>query len=287
MKSSPFIIAPLLSLLCSADSSKDSFGTEAEGISNGDWDLAMRSANATGTASIPGYNIREKYPGKKSDNWTLSISVASDIPGGNTANGKFVTGTQIEWKGPPGVISGADSSWFLCHNVYSSLKLKQSGAGSTNGSCTGLLSNGCLSALQKALEASTQCQNNTLPSVCADELELGDGKGFGLTSAHAIKSSNTSDSIQIRYGNESHDRGNFTAYDNAIRQVWLVMTGFAEAGSDNAHPRGSAGQPGSVACIQADEIQANSRDFKNAASIASSSLVKVLMGLSVAMSLYL
>lgn len=65
------------------------------------------------------------------------------------------------------------------------------------------------------------------------------------------------------------------------------MTGFAEAGSDNAHPRGSAGQPGSVACIQADEIQANSRDFKNAASIASSSLVKVLMGLSVAMSLYL
>lgn len=181
MKSNIFIIASLLSL-CSADSSADSFGNEAEGVSNSDWNLAMRSANATGTASIPGYNIRKKYPGEKSDNWTLSISVASDIPGGNNAPGKFVTGTQIEWKGPPGVISGADSSWFLCRNVYSSLKLKQSGAGPTNGSCSGLLSDGCLSALQTSLEAGTQCQNNTLPSVCADELELGDGKGFGLTS---------------------------------------------------------------------------------------------------------
>lgn len=181
MKSSIFLIASLLSL-CSADASADSFGDEAEGIPNSDWGLAMRSANATGIASIPGYNIRKKYPGEKSDNWTVSISVASDIPGGNSASGKFVTGTQIEWKGPPGVISGADSSWFLCRNVYSSLKLKQSGAGSTNGSCSGLLSDRCLSALQESLQAGTQCQNNTLPSVCVDELELTNGQGFGLTS---------------------------------------------------------------------------------------------------------
>ncbi|KAL6901418.1 hypothetical protein GGI43DRAFT_433593 [Trichoderma evansii] len=286
MKSNISIIAPLLSLLCSADSPANFFSNGAEGLSSGDWDLAMRSANATGTGSIPGYNIREKYPGK-SDNWTLSISVASDIPGGNAASGKFVTGTQFEWKGPSGVISGADSSWFLCHNVYSSVKLKQSGAASTNGSCSGLLSDGCLSALQTSLDAGTQCQNITLPSVCEDELELGDGKGFGLTSAHPIQGSNSSDSIQIRYGNESHDRGNFTAYDDAIRRVWLVVTGFAQAGSDNAHPRGSAGQPSSVACLQADEIQNNSRDFKSVASIASSSLVQVLIGFAVAASLCL
>lgn len=179
MKGSIFIIAPLLSLLCYADSPANFFSNGAERISNSDWDLAMRSANATGTASIPGYNIREKYPGKKSDNWTLSISVASDIPG---ASGKFVTGTQFEWKGPPGVISGADSSWFLCRNVYSSVKLKQTGAASTNGSCSGLLSDGCLSAFQESLEAGTQCQNITLPSACDDELDLGDGQGFGLAS---------------------------------------------------------------------------------------------------------
>lgn len=63
------------------------------------------------------------------------------------------------------------------------------------------------------------------------------------------------------------------------------MTGFAQAGSDDAHPRGSAGQPGSVACIQAEEIQNNSRDFKNAANIASSSLAQVLFGITVAVSL--
>lgn len=63
------------------------------------------------------------------------------------------------------------------------------------------------------------------------------------------------------------------------------MTGFAQAGSDDAHPRGSAGQPGSVACLQADEIENNSRDFKNAAITASSSLVQVLIGITVAVSL--
>lgn len=98
-------------------------------------------------------------------------------------------------------------------------------------------------------------------------------------------SSNTSDTIQVRYGNESHDRGNFTAYDAAIRQVWLVMTGWAQVGSDVTHARGSAGQPGSLICLQADEIQSNSRDFKNVAHVASSSLVQVLMGITVAVSL--
>lgn len=63
------------------------------------------------------------------------------------------------------------------------------------------------------------------------------------------------------------------------------MTGFAQAGSDDAHPRGSAGQPGSIACIQADEIQNNSRDFKNVANAASLSLMQVLIGVTVAVSL--
>lgn len=180
MKNTIFVISSLLSF-CAVDASAVSFGSEAVGISDSAWTLAMRNANATGTASIPGYNIRKKYPGEKSDNWTVSISVASDIPDGNSTSGKFVTGTQIEWKGPPGVISGADSSWFLCQDLYSSLKLKQSGARPTNGSCSGLLSDGCLSALQKLLDAGTQCQIDTLPSDCVEELELNKPQGFGIT----------------------------------------------------------------------------------------------------------
>jgi hypothetical protein len=302
MKSNIFISVPLLGLLCSAET----FGNQAEGISTAEWELAMRSANATGTTSIPGYNITAKYPGKRSDNWTLSISVASDIPGGNTANGQFVTGTQLEWTAPPGLISSADPSWFLCRTAYSSSKLKHDGSGSTNGSCDGLLSDDCLSALQSSLTAGTQCQNNTLPSICVDELGLSDGEGFGLTSgkpwsarnffqpailctnnapAHPINGTDNTP-VQILFGNESHERGNFTAYDNAIRQGWLVITGFAEAGSDNAHPRGSAGQPGSVACIQANEIQNKSRDFSKAAHIVPLSLVQILVGIAVVVSLY-
>lgn len=213
MKNIIFIISSLLSF-CAVDASAVSFGSEGEGIPDSAWTLAMRNANATGTASIPGYNIRKKYPGEKSDNWTVSISVASDIPGGISASGKFVTGTQIEWKGPPGVISGADSSWFLCRNLYSSLKLKQSGAGPTNGSCSGLLSDGCLSALQTALDAGTQCQNNTLPSVCVEELELNKGQGFGFTfgrscsfqtGIHLLKQCYRSTSHELQY--QRHNPG--------------------------------------------------------------------------------
>ncbi|KAL6797224.1 hypothetical protein GGI42DRAFT_330342, partial [Trichoderma sp. SZMC 28013] len=275
MRNIIFISVPLSCALVYAQA----FGDEAQGISNVDWELGMRNANATGTASIAGYNVTSKYPGERSDNWTVSISVSSDIAGGNTAGGQFVTGTQIEWTAPQGLIGSADPSWFLCRTAYSSSKLKKSESGSSQGSCTGILSDNCWNDLQESLEAGKQCQNNTLPPSCTGELGLSDGEGFGLTSAHPIKSNSSgsgSTSLQLRFGNESHELGNFTAYDSAIRQIWVVVTGFAEAGSDNAHPRGSAGQPGSIACIQASEVQRDSRNFENTASIPPLLLMRIL-----------
>ncbi|KAL6831629.1 hypothetical protein V8C40DRAFT_262936 [Trichoderma camerunense] len=281
MRSIIFVSIPLSCQLVSAQA----FG-EAEGISNVDWQLGMRNANATGTASIPGYNVTAKYPGERSDNWTVSISVSSDIPGGNTAGGQFVTGTQVEWTAPQGLIGSADPSWFLCRTAYSSSKLMGSESAPSQGSCDGILSDNCWSDLQESLEAGGQCQNNTLPPSCTDELGLSDGEGFGLTSARPIKSnSSDSTSLQLRFGHESHELGNFTAYDSAIRQIWVVVTGFAQAGSDNAHPRGSAGQPGSVACIQASEIQRDSRDFEDTASIAPLSLMRILAGVTLVLAL--
>lgn len=176
MKRIIFISIPLSCQLVSAQAF-----SEAQGISNSDWQLGMRNANATGTASIPGYNVTAKYPGERSDNWTVSISVSSDIPGGNTAGGQFVTGTQIEWTAPQGLIGSADPSWFLCRTAYSSSKLMGSESAPSQGSCNGILSDNCWSDLQESLEAGGQCQNNTLPPSCTDELGLSDGEGFGLT----------------------------------------------------------------------------------------------------------
>ncbi|KKP05605.1 hypothetical protein THAR02_02331 [Trichoderma harzianum] len=281
MKSIIFVSIPLSCQLVAAQA----FG-EAQGISNVDWQLGMRNANATGTASIPGYNVTAKYPGERSDNWTVSISVSSDIPEGNTAGGQFVTGTQIEWTAPQGLIGSADPSWFLCRTAYSSSKLMGSESAPSQGSCSGILSDNCWSDLQESLEAGGQCQNNTLPPSCTDELGLSDGEGFGITSARPIKSnSSDSTSLQLRFGSESHELGNFTAYDSAIRQIWVVVTGFAQAGSDNAHPRGSAGQPGSIACIQANEVQRDSRDFEDTASIEPLSLMRILAGVTLVLAL--
>ncbi|TFB01787.1 hypothetical protein CCMA1212_006618 [Trichoderma ghanense] len=228
----------------------------------------MRRANATGAASTYGYNVTARYPGERSDNWTLSISVSSDIPGEDFSSGRFVTGTQIDWTAPQGLIGSADPSWFICRSVYSSSRLKNSDPASAQGTCNGLLSDNCLSAFREWLEGGTQCQNNTLPPVCVDELGLSDGEGFGSTSGTLYRHSPRRTTLQMRFGHESHERGNFTAYYNAIRQVWLVVTGFAERGRDDNHPRGSAGQPAIVACIQANEIEQRSRTFENAADTA-------------------
>ncbi|PTB63233.1 hypothetical protein BBK36DRAFT_1172031 [Trichoderma citrinoviride] len=249
---------PLSGLLSHAQT----FGDEAQGILNTDWVLEMRRANATAAASIPGYNVAVKYPGERSGNWTVSISVSSDILGKDNASGCFVTGTQIDLTATQGLSGSADPSWFICRSVYSSSRLKSSDPASGQGNCSGLLSDDCWSVLQESLQAGTQCQNNTLPPVCVDELGLSDGEAFGLTSA------NSSTSLQMRLGNESHQRGNFTAYDKAIRQIWVVITGFAETGRVDGHPRGAVGQPGNVACIQVNEIQQGSRTFENTADTA-------------------
>ncbi|KAL6851793.1 hypothetical protein J3F83DRAFT_765073 [Trichoderma novae-zelandiae] len=196
----------------------------------------MRRANATGTASISGNNVTARYPGERSNNWTLLISVSSDIPGEDAASGRFITGTQFDWTAPHGLIGSANSSY-------------------------------------------------TLPPVCVDELGLSDGEGFGLASGANNSNSNNSASLQMRFGNESHERGNFIAYDNAIRQVWVVVTGFAETGRDDGKPRESAGQPGNVACIQANEIQQKSRSFDNSAATALFSWMRIWASVLVAVAL--
>ncbi|KAH0489769.1 hypothetical protein TgHK011_001268 [Trichoderma gracile] len=278
MRHAKFIILPLLGLLSHAQT----FDDEAQRVLNTDWTLGMRRANATGAAKILGYNITARYPGERSDDWTLSISVASDLPGEDAASGRFVTGTQIDWTAPQGMIASKDPSWFICRSVYRSSRLKSSDPASAQGNCNGLLSDNCLSELQEALEAGTQCQKNTLPPVCVDELGLSDGEASGSTSA--ITASNRT-MLQMRFGNESHDRGNFTAYDDAIRQVWVVVTGFAETGSDDGHPRGSSGQPGNVACVRANEVQQGSRTFANSANTALLSRIRIWVSVVVAAAL--
>lgn len=162
-----------------------------------------------------------------------------------------------------------------------------------------------MSALRECLEGGTQCQINTLPPVCVDELGLSDGEGFGSTSGtlyrhsprwtlfwfpHADNHSearpvNSRTTLQMLFGHESHERGNFTAYDNVIRQAWLVVTGFAERGRDDNHPRGSAGQPAIVACIQANEIEQRSRTFDNAADAALLSRMRIWASVMVTVAL--
>lgn len=134
MRYTDLISFPLLILFSRAQT----FGDEAQSILNTDWVLGMRRENATGAASIYGHNVTARYPGERSDNWTLSISVSSDIPGEDVSSGRFVTGTQIDWTAPQGLIGSADPSWFICRSVYSSSRLKNSDPASAQGTCNGL-----------------------------------------------------------------------------------------------------------------------------------------------------
>lgn len=74
-------------------------------------------------------------------------------------------------------------------------------------------------------------------------------------------------SVDLYYSTErdGHDKGNYTAYDEAIRQVWLVMTGFANNSTtstqNSTYLNGSA--EGSLRCIRADKFTNGSRMYEN------------------------
>lgn len=93
------------------------------------WDTAFATINATGSATIPGKNIRAPFPGNSSSDWKYTISVRDDVPHANGSG--FFTATWLQLEAPQELLTettvnetrkvqtiARDDSWDVCTYVF-------------------------------------------------------------------------------------------------------------------------------------------------------------------------
>lgn len=106
-----------------------------------DWDTAFTTIDASGSASIPGRDIRLPFPGNRSSDWKYTLSVHADVPHAPPRDG-FFTATWLQLEAPKEllsskvievvnatsteanstrevqVIQGAVDTWEVCTYIY-------------------------------------------------------------------------------------------------------------------------------------------------------------------------
>ncbi len=96
-------------------------------------------------------------------------------------------------------------------------------------------------------------------------------------------------SVGFYYGaeREGHDKGNVTAYDDAIRQIWVVVTGFAHNTTDSGRnsARQNTGPEGTLRCLRAETFKDASRSYPNAAPGQQASMVSLALAAFVSVSI--
>ncbi|KAI6081974.1 hypothetical protein F4821DRAFT_248099 [Hypoxylon rubiginosum] len=197
------------------------------------WERNLAQPNATGSIPVTGFDISQRWPSQEVDGWTLSLNVSSDVPGSQSINsnsstaGSF-TGTSIFLKAPEN-IQGAfanqtaldETTWKICVNVIPNGPQEDDSA-ADNGTC-GFLSSQCITDLQQAyaekFSGSQDCYSPpSTPSSCGSTVDTNNFQvqQLPLTSVNGTEVFVTA--------SESHEVGDETAWNNATRQVWPVLT---------------------------------------------------------------
>ncbi|KAK0647142.1 hypothetical protein B0T16DRAFT_446940 [Cercophora newfieldiana] len=247
------------------------------------WDTAFTDINATGSATIPGKNVRLPFPGGTSSDWKYTISVRDDVPHAPPVSG-FFTATWLQLEAPKEVLvskkindtrevqvveTATDNSWDVCMYVFQSWDMFHNEAVSQG--CEGFWVDaaGCAKGLEQNLVASfgkeevevetkdgmrkTRCTPpgpDLVPPNC-----LGVDAGSLITLDMPMDVLDT-DSSWLGKGNfgfakfsdagDVHEKGNTTAYDLARKRAFVVAHVWGSRG------HGEARAEASVRCLQAN-----------------------------------
>ncbi|KAI1336367.1 hypothetical protein F5Y15DRAFT_204825 [Xylariaceae sp. FL0016] len=250
------------------------------------WDSSLANPNATGNYSITGFDITQKWPSQQVDGWKMSVNVTSDIPDSETMNtgnstGQTFTGTSIFITGPESIQASFvdnqtaldDTTWKICVMVIPNGPQDDSQTTADNSTC-GFVTSQCSTDLQTAYADKFAEDQNcygtppTTPSSCADAINTANFSVQQLP----LDSVNGSEVFVTASG--SHDRGNEDAWENAIKQVWPVLTIWgwnirAKAPSD-AMPTTQ------LSCVRANYVEPGSKSQKSAGSTTRGSAIIVL-----------
>lgn len=141
-----------------------------------EWMDGVAASNASGTFSIPGYNVSEAWPGSSIDGWTITIT-ALDL---SSQKEDPLIGYDIKVAAPDTLFTESNDSndggasivkanedWVFCGwhlstppsgNETGSFLKGSDGETRPDGSCAGMLSNDCIDALEKQAKTA---YNNT------------------------------------------------------------------------------------------------------------------------------
>ncbi|KAI1407666.1 hypothetical protein F5Y13DRAFT_205869 [Hypoxylon sp. FL1857] len=245
------------------------------------WERNLARPNATGTIPVTGFDISQKWPSQEVDGWTLSVNVSSDIPDSQTLNpgnatGQTFTGTSIFLKAPNNIQAAFtnqsaidETTWKICVAVIPNGPQEDQST-ADNGTC-GFLSSQCISDLQSAyadkFSGSQDCYGSppSTPSSCGSSVNTANFQVQQLP----LNSVNGTEVFAT--ASEGHNAGDQTAWNNATRQDWPILTLWGWNIRAKA-PEGSSPQV-QLSCIRASSVEPGSESPSSGSAIRGSAMV--------------
>jgi hypothetical protein len=159
------------------------------------WLSVFQTPNATGSVSIPGFNMTEQYPGMRSDDWRYTLQIVADVPR-HEDDGGFLTGGWVRLEPPQNLLrdlgNGSsvidqDASWHVCQYVWVADKMSR-GTKVNEDTCEGAFPKECYDAILRGMQGrgpGGSCPSVMVLDECREAFSIGeagsDYRGFGLS----------------------------------------------------------------------------------------------------------
>ncbi|KKP01712.1 hypothetical protein THAR02_06171 [Trichoderma harzianum] len=228
-------------------------------------------ANATGSFTIPGFNLSSSNPSVQGDghNWNIEISVQANIPlnGSNDTSlsaaekNEFTQFTSMSLSNVEKTeVSKIAKGNKMCGYVMLGLKanvIADNQDDATKGGKCDFLSQQCQRDLNAAAQGGfSDCSSGPLPDSCNDWLGPSGDQVFQITS-FVFNEKLITDGRFFTAASAPTSENNETEYDSAVRYIWPVILTWSHTSNtpDNMTTTTSA-----LRCLRASNITSGSRD---------------------------
>ncbi|KFA52540.1 hypothetical protein S40293_11515 [Stachybotrys chartarum IBT 40293] len=213
-------------------------------------------------------------------NWTLSYNVWGSVvePQNNISDhnrnaetwSEFILDLPDELKNRDDF--EVDDSWYFCGRYIWATQMTFQDEDGVDESCEGVVPDECLSVLRDAAESGDVCSfEGPFPDACSGYLTDIPGDEESVMWSFETRLNETGprqrlsleDDGRLGVGSLSFVRsraGNFTEYDERMREYYIALFGFAQSPEDDDDDAGP-GQPGNIRCLYASPVS-GSRSFE-------------------------
>ncbi|KAL7904784.1 hypothetical protein GGI35DRAFT_484297 [Trichoderma velutinum] len=231
----------------------------------------LSQANATGSFSIPAFNLSSSNPSLDGDghNWNIEISLQANVPL-NGSTDKSLDASQkkeftqlvsmsfnnVEKTEVSKIASENRMCGYIMLGVKSNATTDNQDDAAKGGNCD-FISKQCQNDLQAAAQQkSSDCDSVIIPDSCNDWLGPSGDEIFQMTSFVFNQKLLTGDRF-FTYGLSPASENNETEYDAAVRNIWPVLFTW---GHTTSTPDNTTTVTSALRCLRASNITSGSRN---------------------------